>query len=125
MGRYEIIQKVKQELRKLKDVEHVEDLMNAKRTDELLQIVKELDFDEVHKFLNSNTLDMLEEDYDGYCMELAFYISVSGYSEGDFLRDIDEFIRKLSCVSELGEMIAGALDCFTLDEITIEQLVGN
>lgn len=125
MERYEIIKKVRNDLCKLKEEEHVEDLMKAGRVDELSKIAKEIKFDEVNEFLSANLLNMIEEDYEGYCMELVFYICVSGFSEVDFVKDRERFISELSDTGNLGNIIADAMDCFYLNELSIKQLVGR
>ncbi len=124
--RKKIIEFFYKELEKLKTEEHVEDLMKARRSEELKRIVKEIDFSPVRKFIEKNeslnlSIDEIKEEF---CYEIVLYIWGSGKEDWEFFEEYDDFRKVLyEKKEELAEAIANLIAEYNLCGYTLGELL--
>lgn len=124
--RKKIIEFFYKELEKLKTEEHVEDLMKARRSEELKRIVEKIDFSPVRKFIEKNeSLDLSKDEIkEEFCYEIVIYIWGSGKGDWDFFEEDDEFRDVLyEKEEELAEAIADLIAEYNLCDCTLGELL--
>lgn len=123
MCREEIVVIVKDDLKALREVEHVADLMKAGRIEELEIIANKIDFFEVQHFLNEDYLGLTDKEIKDFYIELTFYICISGFSEFDFIKNVDLFRHNLKNTGILGNLISEKLQYQDLEELVLSEIV--
>lgn len=127
MERQQAVDFLNQQLEKLKNEEHVADLMKARRSKELEKIASELDFSLIDKFLKKTDLDLSKEEIlEGFCYEMAFYMYASKWPDCEFFENDTEFQYILYKMNEdLATQIADTMDEIDLHDCTIEELLNG
>lgn len=128
MERQEVLEFVKKEIKRFKEVEHVEDLMNAGRVEELEGILNETPYDKIRNF--SEDLMSLEikanELEKGELLPAIFYMYGAKLSDWEMWQNEVEIAVKLGKEAGiLGKSIAVQMYTADLSDLTIEELVNK
>lgn len=120
----DVKKEVIKQLKKFQEEEHVADLMKAGRIEELKTIAQEIDFTMLVEYMNYDGKPFLDikEIPQGSALELAFYISMSQYTELDVVEDFEKFMTELQTTGKLGKSISNNMIYMDLNEMSIEEL---
>lgn len=124
MTRNEVKSFLEGQLKMLKEC-HVEDLMKAGRTEELKEIVEELEFSPVEEFCDKKNLNLqVSEIPEGYHYELVLYLSQSKVCDNEFFENYNDFAEVLMRTGEeLAKQIATIMGDWDLSNCSIEELL--
>lgn len=113
----------------LERVEHITDLFNLKRCEELDVIAKEIDHSELEKFFCSEEFEPLanEEIPDEYKVTWGVYLHNSEKDEYDIMEEESYlWIESLRKMGPSGEKLAQWLECFYINEDnTFDEILGK
>lgn len=128
MDRKKVVEFLRSQLKKLKEEEHVEDLMKHGRIDELKEVAEEMDYSMLDEFCIEDDLDleMDEIPLEGYEYEMVFYAMYSELDDLEIFADDDDFIELLEAKNEkIASKIVELMFLNDLSEITIEELLAD
>ncbi len=127
MERKEVIEFLDSQFKKLKEEEHVEDLMKHGRVNELKQLAEELDFSRLHEFCKKKDLNLqIDEISEEHFYEMIFYFIYCGYDDDKIFEDYNDIIalaRKKE--EEMAIEIADFMEMSDLMELPIEKLINR
>jgi hypothetical protein len=122
-NRREVMNCIIIQLQQLKK-EHVEDLMKAKRVEELYGIIEEMDVLPLQVFCEENNLWLKIPEFKHYPYEWALYISRTGVTDIEIFDEPKEFIHFLEQMKEpLSRNIANNMRKANLCECTLQELI--
>ena len=128
MNREKVLEFLESQFEKLKEEEHVEDLMKRGRLDELNQLVEELDFSILDEFRNEKylALGIDEIPVENYLYEIVFYVMHSDMQDCEFFLSYNDIIKLLRKKEEdLATEIAELMQWHNLKEYSIEELLND
>ena len=128
MQRAEMVKILQNQLEKLRDEEHVADLMRNGREKELNYLAEELDFTELHEFCKNRCLclDANDEIPKNCEYEMVFYVNQSGLDDAVIFKDYNDFRKRLlELEEEPAATIAVTMITCELCECTINELLAK